>query len=699
MTFRQTFAIARILGCDEKASRGGEPQPELNGKKLLDQIKAFFASEWGMVSKGKRQPSSALEWTLVGDAISLQTHLENLQARKNDATGQPTEGNATTFTSELMEKYDRKPCLNSAIYLNHPECLRVLLDFAAKDGPETFKKVTRRGDGNGDCACSMAIHVNNLDCILEIIHAGFDFFDPDIRYDGRRTSAFAFLVKRASKDPERYLKNFKIILAELQKVPTFDVNTRIPSHRESSSSRDLYERLLRMRLNLDDLDNFPRGLDGENPFDELDFDEDISLGEGEDEDTNMEEPDALPDVPSFTIGGANPPQDAPSNGAGNNNDINRQEEALNPLTAAIRRLRRAVYGMRTPDASDPAAEQRVEERAVEEEQEEANGDDGDGDDIEQSITVLDIAAAQGGIEVLNILLDLGATAQDDALHDIVDYIGFCIDRATYSDNVRMLDVARGMACLEALLDAGADVNAEDPVTKKTPLHLAAGQKCHEVLSLLLERGANPGKCTEDGQTAAEIAEDHHDAVAVDIITRFTRLQRLSTFNRSASQRERNESQENKTEELAEEMLLESTMAGTGERSKEMMSGSTTSQQEREITRTGAETHQTQTQFQTAPKDTVEQQEGGVNTLGYNTTTTATAGEAATCTKDFFTKVEDRPRIVERHEFIKEHIPMEREYVVETRFIGERELVEGRTEEVIGVEERIIEHAPPKAPCE
>lgn len=130
-----------------------------------------------------------------------------------------------------------------------------------------------------------------------------------------------------------------------------------------------------------------------------------------------------------------------------------------------------------------------------------------------------------------------------------------------------------------------------------------------------------------------------------------------------------------------------------------MSGSTTSQQEREITRTGAETHQTQTQFQTAPKDTVEQQEGGVNTLGYNTTTTATAGEAATCTKDFFTKVEDRPRIVERHEFIKEHIPMEREYVVETRFIGERELVEGRTEEVIGVEERIIEHAPPKAPCE
>jgi len=53
MTFRQTFAIARILGCDEKSSRGGEPHPELNGKKLLDQIKAFFVAEWGKVSKGK----------------------------------------------------------------------------------------------------------------------------------------------------------------------------------------------------------------------------------------------------------------------------------------------------------------------------------------------------------------------------------------------------------------------------------------------------------------------------------------------------------------------------------------------------------------------------------------------------------------------------------------------------------------------
>jgi hypothetical protein len=55
LTFRQVFAIARMLGCDAKAGdHTGEPQPELHGNKLLDQIKAFFAAEWEIVSKGEQ---------------------------------------------------------------------------------------------------------------------------------------------------------------------------------------------------------------------------------------------------------------------------------------------------------------------------------------------------------------------------------------------------------------------------------------------------------------------------------------------------------------------------------------------------------------------------------------------------------------------------------------------------------------------
>ena len=51
------------------------------------------------------------------------------------------------------------------------------------------------------------------------------------------------------------------------------------------------------------------------------------------------------------------------------------------------------------------------------------------------------------------------------------------------------------------------------------------------------------------------------------------------------------------------------------------------------------------------------------------------------------------------EYIKEHRPVEKEFVAETRFVGERELHEGRTTEVLGTEERIVAEAKPKSPCE
>jgi hypothetical protein len=146
------------------------------------------------------------------------------------------------------------------------------------------------------------------------------------------------------------------------------------------------------------------------------------------------------------------------------------------------------------------------------------------------------------------------------------------------------------------------------------------------------------------------------------------------------------------------------MAGIGERLKEMMPGSTTTsarEEETGKTATGTETQeksQTQGQFHDVTQR-VEHEEGGVNTLGYNTAAPAAGGQGATCNREFFTKVEDQPRMIARHEFIKEHVPVEREYVVETRFIGEKVLEEGRYEEVVGVEERIVDQALPKSPCE
>eukprot|EP00887_Chlorella_sp_A99_P004647 scaffold4.g4647.t1 len=75
-------------------------------------------------------------------------------------------------------------------------------------------------------------------------------------------------------------------------------------------------------------------------------------------------------------------------------------------------------------------------------------------------------------------------------------------------------------------------------------------------------------------------------------------------------------------------------------------------------------------------------------------------EAAVCGQEYFTKTEDRPVVRERVEYIKEHRPVEKEFVVETRATGvEREVTEGRVAEHLGTQERVVSEAAPRAPCE
>ncbi len=90
---------------------------------------------------------------------------------------------------------------------------------------------------------------------------------------------------------------------------------------------------------------------------------------------------------------------------------------------------------------------------------------------------------------------------------------------------------------------------------------------------------------------------------------------------------------------------------------------------------------------------------GTTTVQQTTTTTTAAADVPACGRETFTKVEDRPRVIEQKEYIKEHRPVEKEFVVETKFVGEREMAEGRSAEVLGTEERIIAEAQPKAPCD
>lgn len=80
------------------------------------------------------------------------------------------------------------------------------------------------------------------------------------------------------------------------------------------------------------------------------------------------------------------------------------------------------------------------------------------------------------------------------------------------------------------------------------------------------------------------------------------------------------------------------------------------------------------------------------------TTTTSAGKGPICDTKIFTKVEDRPIVKEVKTYVREHHPVEKEFVVETKPTGnERELTEGRTSEYISTEEKIVEVTMPN-PC-
>ncbi|GAB4822130.1 hypothetical protein N2152v2_009176 [Parachlorella kessleri] len=65
-------------------------------------------------------------------------------------------------------------------------------------------------------------------------------------------------------------------------------------------------------------------------------------------------------------------------------------------------------------------------------------------------------------------------------------------------------------------------------------------------------------------------------------------------------------------------------------------------------------------------------------------------------KEFYTKTEDRPIVKERATLMKEHRPVEKEYVVETRATGVEKSL-GREEEHVGSQDRVVGVTPPSAP--
>lgn len=120
----------------------------------------------------------------------------------------------------------------------------------------------------------------------------------------------------------------------------------------------------------------------------------------------------------------------------------------------------------------------------------------------EGFTPLGLAAFLGGPEVVRVLLEHGADADDDA------------DNRFGVRPVNAAAAAHDHETMRLLLEAGADPDARQQ-GGFTPLHSAAHTDDVEMARLLLAHGADPSLAAEDRRDAARIAaDDGSAAVAV-----------------------------------------------------------------------------------------------------------------------------------------------------------------------------------------
>ncbi|XP_043816335.1 putative ankyrin repeat protein RF_0381 isoform X2 [Manihot esculenta] len=148
-------------------------------------------------------------------------------------------------------------------------------------------------------------------------------------------------------------------------------------------------------------------------------------------------------------------------------------------------------------------------------------------------TALHHSAGIGNIELTTYLLSKGVEvdsesdagtpliwaaghAQPDALKVLLEH--HANPNAETEDNITpvLSAVAAGsLACIESLVQAGADVNVV--AGGATPLHIAADNGSPEILNCLLKVGADPNVADEDGQKPIQVAAARGNRAAVEIL--------------------------------------------------------------------------------------------------------------------------------------------------------------------------------------
>jgi uncharacterized protein len=121
-----------------------------------------------------------------------------------------------------------------------------------------------------------------------------------------------------------------------------------------------------------------------------------------------------------------------------------------------------------------------------------------GERTPEGFTPLGLAAFMGGPDVVRVLLEHGADADDDA------------DNRFGVRPVNAAAAAHDHETMRLLLEAGADADARQQ-GGFTPLHTAAHTDDVEMARLLLDAGADPSLTTDDGRDSARIAADDGSA--------------------------------------------------------------------------------------------------------------------------------------------------------------------------------------------
>jgi hypothetical protein len=116
-------------------------------------------------------------------------------------------------------------------------------------------------------------------------------------------------------------------------------------------------------------------------------------------------------------------------------------------------------------------------------------------------TALHVAAAGYRIEIAKMLLAAGADATAAKNHRRSQPVHYAADGSLENP---AWDAKRQVQMIRLLLDAGAEVNAQDK-NGATPLHRAVRTRCAAAVKFLLEAGANPKIANKPGSTPFHLA--------------------------------------------------------------------------------------------------------------------------------------------------------------------------------------------------